>query len=165
MKNSAKSYRKYHWLCFVGVRFLRAKVPEVESIGVSAKCLGKRCGVYNSVEGRPIVFPIRNNSLNCNYQLVMDTQCKTCHMQYIGSASTSFRVRFNNYKCHHRKHSSGKTAPQHLFHSHFPQDNHNGMEDWQFILIVETTDLDSIRRKESFWQCKPCIQMGLIFVK
>ena len=58
------------------------------------------------------------------------------------------------YKCHHRKHNSGKTAPQLSFHSHFAQYNHNGMEDWQFILIDEATDLDSLHRKESFLQCK-----------
>ena len=38
------------------------------------------------------------------------------------------------------------------FHSHFSQLGHNGMADWQFMLIDSASDTNTIRRKESFWQ-------------
>jgi len=98
-------------------------------------------------------YDIRAGSLNCNSKnVVYLAKCKTCGIQYVGSASTSFRLRFNNYKCHYRKHSSGSTVPQASFFAHFAQTSHNGMEDWEFVLIDQAEDLPSVRQKESFWQ-------------
>ena len=37
-------------------------------------------------------------------------QCKTCHIQYIGSMSTKFRMRFNNYKSCLGKHNSNESV-------------------------------------------------------
>ena len=73
----------------------------------------------------------------------------------MGSASTSFRLRFNNYKSCCRKFEKGSlSVPQATFHSHFNQDNHKGMEDWEFVLIDQVDDIDSVRRREAFWQHK-----------
>ena len=60
----------------------------------------------------------------------------------------------NNYKSCHRKHVLDKVVPQESFHSHFSQLGHNGMADWQFMLIDSASDTNTIRRKESFWQFK-----------
>ena len=63
--------------------------------------------------------------LNCNSKMVVNlVQCKTCNKQYVGSASTNFRLRFYNYKCCHRKYNLTKTVPQHSFHTHFNANDH-----------------------------------------
>ena len=58
----------------------------------------------------------------------------------------------NNYKSCHRKFNSNKLVPQSNFHAHFAQEDHQGMDDWDFALIDQGNDVDSTRRKESFWQ-------------
>ena len=95
------------------------------------------------------------SNLNCNSEnVVYLVQCKTCKIQYVGSASTKFRLRFNNYKSCFRKCSSGQSAPQASFHSHFCQNDHNGMGDWAFTLIDQAQNLKSLRIREIFWQEK-----------
>ena len=68
-------------------------------------------------------------------QIVYPITYKTCGIQYVTSATTPFRLRFNNYKSSWRKYSSTSNAPQASFHSHFAQNNHKGMEDWEVTLI------------------------------
>ena len=80
-------------------------------------------------------------------------QCKTCLKQDVGSASTKFRFRFNNYKCCSRKYNSGKAVAQDCFFSHFNEGIH-GMKDWEFMLIDQADNLCSLRRRESYWQYK-----------
>ena len=46
-------------------------------------------------------------------------------------------------------------VPQASFHSHFAQEDHKGMEDWEVTLIDHAHDLPSIQRREMFyWQYK-----------
>ena len=47
-----------------------------------------------------------------------------------------------------------QSVAQASFHAHFNQPDHNGMDDWSFILIDSASGEDSVRRKESFWQFK-----------
>ena len=81
-------------------------------------------------------------------------QCKSCQKQYVGSASTKFRLRFNNYKSCHRKYNLNQSVPQESLHAHFKRTDHNGMEDWRFIFIDTASNVESLRRKEAFWQNK-----------
>ena len=78
--------------------------------------------------------------------------CKSWKIQYVGSTDPSFRVRVNNYEACYRKHISGKLVPQASFHTHFAQEDHNGMDDWEFTLIDRSTNLPSVRRREFYWQ-------------
>ena len=79
-------------------------------------------------------------------------QCKTCGKQYVGSCTTKFRMRFNNYKNCYKKHQIGQIVPQQSFHNHFNQDTHNGIDDWEFTIIDQGSCLETVRKKESFWQ-------------
>ena len=148
---------------------VRAKLPEEKQESGSAKCktLGKKgrtCDVCPFVKSTNTFtnrtgeqeFSIECNSiLRCgSSNVVYLIQCKTCNIQYIGSASTPFRSRFNNYKSMARKHNAGKNVTQASFHAHFAQPDHHGMSDWQVILIDQAVDRESVRRKESFWQYK-----------
>ena len=141
---------------------VRAKLPEFnQGGGESAGCGKTGCGVcefvkhtskFSNKEGDRN-YSIEGGKLNCNSEnIVYLVQCKTCSIQYVGSAITKFRSRFNNYTSAYRKFCSKKRVPQASFHAHFEQEGHKGMEDWSFTLIDKARDLDSVRRKESFWQ-------------
>ena len=139
---------------------VRAKLPELkQGGGKSAGCNRTGCEVCEFLEPTESFtnkegdkkYTI-NSSLNCNSKnIVYLIQCKTCGIQYVGSASTKFRSRINNYKSHYRS-SFKKRTPQASFHAHFKQEGHKGMEDWNFTLIDQAQDCDSVRRKEAFWQ-------------
>ena len=143
---------------------VRAKLPKLQSHqGKSLACEGKRCDVCKYIcktdqfcshaSTNKKTYKIRTEDLNCNSKgVVYLAECKICGIQYVGSASTKFRLRFNNYKSAHRKYRSGQNTPQQSFHAHFSQENHNGMEDWKFTLIDQAENLDTLRRKEAFWQ-------------
>ena len=143
---------------------VRARLPAIQPYqGSSVGCGGKRCDVCNyicntkefcsHVKKNDKTYTLRTEDLNCNSKCVVYlAQCKVCGIQYVGSASTKFRLRFNNYKSAYRKDSSGQPVPQTFFHAHFAQDDHHGMEDWEFILIDKAENVDSLRRKEAFWQ-------------
>jgi len=104
---------------------VRAKLSKVDKgEGKSAGCGGKRCGVcsflketYSFKDNNGRHFTIKS-SLNCDSKnVVYLVSCKKCSMQYVGSASTAFRYRFNNYKSCYRKYSSGSVVPQATFHT------------------------------------------------
>ena len=98
------------------------------------------------------VYNIKSN-LNCNSKMVVYlVSCKTCNMQYVGSTSTKFRLCFNNYRSGNRKYNSNETVTQESFFAHFNSSGHNGTKDWNFALIDQSETVDSLRRRESFWQ-------------
>ena len=71
----------------------------------------------------------------------------------MGSTSTSFRLRFNNYKACYRKFRLGSSVPQMEFFRHFSEEGHHGfLEDISVKIIDKLTRKDRIR--ESFWQHK-----------
>ena len=95
--------------------------------------------------------------------VVYQISCKTCNVQYLGSSKGPFRLRFNNYKSHHRAFldrmskgtlGTGKSVPQRELHSHFAQSDHNGIEDMQFTLIDSGPNNVITRKRETFWQYK-----------
>jgi len=142
---------------------VRARLRELQQEGESAKCHGKRCGVCEYVvetdkfqdKNGQETFHIKTNKIHCNsINVIYLVQCKNCNIQYVGSTSTKFRLRFNNYKACHRKFLLGKVVPQHSFHEHFNQLGHSGMEDWSFTFIDKVDDLNLLRKREAFWQLK-----------
>ena len=83
---------------------VRAKIKSPSGEGESNECKGKRCEVCkclnntNSFENREGTdqYGIKGGNLNCNSSnVVYLVQCKTCKIQYVTSASTKFRLRFN----------------------------------------------------------------------
>ena len=144
---------------------VRAKVANQNEItsGGSTKCGGKRCKVCDSIsESTSFSGPYTSTSygirstLNCNSKNVIYLNtCKTCKLQYVGSTTTKFRIRFNNYKNGYRKFSSGKVdVPQASFFKHFTETGHKGIEDWEIILMEECENSTVLRKRESFWQNK-----------
>jgi len=109
-------------------------------------------------------FSIRKGNFNCNSKFVIyRLVCKTCEKQYVGSTKTAFRLRFNNYKSHFRAYcdrknagtlTQGRVVPQAGLFSHFDQNDHHGMQDWQFQIIDCAQNEGQLRQRESFWQFK-----------
>ena len=96
---------------------------------------------------------VRGDRMNCNSSnVVYLVQCETCGIQYVGSMSTKFCLRFNNYRSCFSKHNSKDVVPQFSFHAHFNQEGHNGINDWLFTFIDQARDVNALRRKECFWQ-------------
>ena len=141
---------------------VRAKLPEITAKeGRCRGCGGKRCEVCKYISETESfadkkgerIFQIRSGDLDCNSKnVVYLAECRSCRMQYVGSTSTKFRARFNNYKSAYRNYNLGHSISQTSFHAHFAAENHQGMQDWKFTLIDQAADMDSVRRKESFWQ-------------
>ena len=145
---------------------VKAKLTEQKVL--SSKCApcnkSKRCQVCQfltecttfSDRGKNVSFEIRNGNFNCDSSnVVYLIECKTCSMQYIGSTTTKFRTRLNNYKSSFRKYVSGKKSlPQEHFHKHFSAEGHNGIDDWAIKIIDQAENEISLRRRESFWQYK-----------
>ena len=140
---------------------VRAKIPLRKlGDGSSGGCLGN-CGVCKFINCTSTfsdkdlakTYQIKTGTLNCSSSmLVYIIQCKKCKLQYVGSTTTSFRLRFNNYKSHNKRFNLKGRAPQESFHAHFNLPDHNGKEDWEVTLIDQGETLESVRRKESFWQ-------------
>ena len=90
---------------------VNAKLQTPKCEGTSNKCNGKRCEVCtwvteaSSFSDKEGVSSYKiNGNLNCNSKMVAYlVQCKSCIIQYVGSASTIFRLRFNNYRSSNRK--------------------------------------------------------------
>ena len=144
---------------------VRAKIPVPKSgEGSCEKCLKRNCGVCKFIKTTNTfsdkdsgnTYKIKLGPLNCSSSmLVYLIQCKTCKLQYVGSTTTAFRLRFNNYKSHNKKFNSKQSGvPQESFHAHFNSIGHNGKEDWEITLIDQAETLTSVRRKECFWQYK-----------
>ena len=69
----------------------------------------------------------------------------------MGSTSTPFRLRLNNYKACYRNFRLGSSVPKKEFFRHFSEEGHRGfLEDISVKIIDKLTGKDSIR--ESFWQ-------------
>ena len=95
-----------------------------------------------------------NFLFNCDSSnVVYLLDCVVCGFQYVGSTSTPFRLRFNNYKACYRKFRLGSSVPQMEFFRHFSEKGHYGfLEDISVKIIDKLTGKDRIR--ESFWQHK-----------
>ena len=141
---------------------VRAKLPSRRiGDGGSEKCLRSNCGVCKFINCTSTfsnkdltkTYQIKTGPLSCKSSMVVYMiQCKTCKLQYVGSAKTPFRSRFYNYKSHNKLYNLKGRSPQVSFHAHFNLPGHNGKEDWEVTLIDQGETFESIRRKEYFWQ-------------
>ena len=69
----------------------------------------------------------------------------TGDIPYVGKGKTNFHL--NNYK---RK----QNVPQKRFHSHYVQDCHKGIDDWETILFEKGETHKQLKERETFWQHK-----------
>ena len=62
---------------------------------------GERFYSYRTGKSYTINYQLDCNNSNVVYLL----SCKVCHVQYVGSTTTKFRLRFDNHKARFRTHS------------------------------------------------------------
>ena len=81
-----------------------------------------------------------NNHRNCsNKCLIYFFSCKTFGLQYVGSTSNIFRLRWNNYKDNDRKVQRGEEHMPPELLGHFHSEEHNGfLQDCSITLIDKT---------------------------
>ena len=104
-----------------------------------------------------LVFKIQSGPLNCNSEKVLYLlRCKICDdTPHVGKAKTKFRLWFNNYKSKHRSSWKEKQdVPQKCFHSHYIQDCHRGIDDWEVTLFEECETHKQLKERDNFWQHK-----------
>ena len=123
----------------------------------SSKCGSKRCQVCLNVSETYIFESFQtkrqykiNQHLNNNDKcLIYLLSCKTCGLQYLGSATDRFRLRWNNYKDNDRKAQRGEEHMQPELSEHFHSEEHNGfLQDCNITLIEKTDSSDPTRREE-----------------
>ena len=103
------------------------------------------------------VFKIQSGSLNCNSEKILYLpRCKTCDdTPYVGKAKTKLCLRFDNYKSKHWSFRKGKqNVPQKGLHSHYIQDCHRGIDDWEVTLFEKCETHKQLKEREMFWQHK-----------
>ena len=62
-----------------------------------------------------------------------------------------FHLRFNNYKSKHRSFRKGKqNVPQKRFHSHYVQDCHRGIDDWEVTLFEKCETRNNLKKGKRF---------------
>ena len=80
--------------------------------------------------------------------------CKVCGLQYVGSTTTKFRLRFNNHKSRLRAHSKMSAADMgkdYTIYKHFHSDEHQGLCDIEVHLIDKVTENYNLLAKEGHW--------------
>ena len=139
---------------------VRSKIYSLGRKVGSEKCKSKRCLVCLNVSETDVfqLFQTKeqykiNHQLNCNDKcLIYLLSCKVCGLQYVGSTTDKFRLRWNNYKENNRKAKRGEEDMQPLVFEHFSSNDHNGfLEDCTITLIHETDASDPTRREE-YWR-------------
>ena len=90
--------------------------------------------------------------MDCNSRnVVYLTNCKVCGLQYVGSTTTTFRLRFNNYKSRLRAHSKMSAANKcknDTIYKHFHSDEHQGIRDIEVHVIHKVNEKDNLLAKE-----------------
>ena len=109
---------------------VRSKIYPLERKVGSEKCKSKRClaclNVFFQSFQTKEQYKI-NHQLNCNDKcLIYLLSCKVCGLQYVGSTTDKFRLRWNNYKENNRKAKRGKELMQPLVFEHFLSNHHHG---------------------------------------
>ena len=87
-----------------------------------------------------------NHQLNCNDKCLIHLfSCKVCGLQYLGSITNKFSLKWNNYKENNQKAKRGEEHKQ-------PLVSHNGfLEDCSITLINKEDGTDHIRQEE-YWR-------------
>ena len=123
------------------------------------KCTSNRCDVCNYLVVGDIFSShvtgtryIVNHRLHCNSRnVVYLISCKVCGLQYVGSTTTKFSLRFNNHKSRLRAHSKMAAANKDkddTIYKHFHSDKHHGLCDIEVHLIDKVNAKDNLLAKE-----------------
>ena len=110
-----------------------------------------------------------NNRFDCNTRnIIYLITCKTCGEQYVGSTTTKFRQRHNNYASNFRKYGRGERGMnQESLFAHFHRDDHTKCFDQIRFQIIDYCDPNDQERRESFWafHLQPKLNDAKIVVK
>ena len=128
----------------------------------TVKCGDRRCHVCKHLKiGESFTSKITgkrysiNFKLNCNStNVVYLLSCKVCGVQYVGSTTTRFRLRFNNHKSRIRAHarlSLDDKSRDDLIYQHFNGQTHNGIKDLDIQLIDQVNDERDLLDREGQW--------------
>ena len=91
--------------------------------------------------------------LNCNDKcLIYLLSCKACGLQYVGSTTDKFRLRWNNYKENDRKALRGEEHMQPELFEHYAADNYNCFLTDCSITLIDKTDGSDPTRREEYWR-------------
>ena len=137
-----------------------SKIYPLERKVGSEKCKSKHCLVCLNVSETDVFESFQTNEqYNINHQLncidkclIYLLSCKVCSLQYVGSTTDKFRLRWNNYKENNRKAKRGEEHMQPLVFEHFSSNDCNGfLEDCSITLFDKTDGFDPTRREE-YWR-------------
>ena len=142
------------------IYLVRSKIYPLERKVGSEKCKSKRCLVCLNVSETDVIQSFQTKEqykikyqLNCNDKcLVYLRSCKVCGLQYIGSTTDKFRLRWNNYKENNRKAKRGEEYMQPLVFEHFSSNNHNGFLEDCSIAFIDKTDGSDPTGREEYWR-------------
>ena len=136
---------------------LRPLDRETEGTRRTHKCASSRCDVCNYLIVGDRFFSDAtgtsctiNRSMDCNSRNIVYLICCTfCGFQYVGSTTTNFRLRFNNYKSRLRAHSRMSAVYKDcddLIYKHFYSHGHDIIQ-----LIDKINAKDDLLAKEGQW--------------
>ena len=139
---------------------VRSKIYPLERKVGSEKCIIKRCLVCLNVSETDVFQSFQtseqykiNHQANCNDKcLIYLLSCKVCDLQYVGSTTDKFRLRWNNYKENNRKAKRGEEHMQPLIFEHFSSNDHNGFLEDCSITLIDKTDGSDPTRREEYWR-------------
>ena len=110
--------------------------------------LGNQFTSTNTGKSYTINFHLNCNSFNVIYLLT----CKVCNMQYVGSTTTKFRLRYNQYKSQINLYGEGRRdMKQKKFVEHFYSENHHGTYKDISVQLIDHCDPNDQERREDFW--------------
>ena len=77
--------------------------------------------------------------------------CKICGLQYVGSTTDIFRIRWNNCKDNDRKAQRGEQHMQPELFQYFHSEGHNGFLQDCNITLINKKDGSETTRREEYW--------------
>ena len=135
---------------------MRAALPKIDNAGGSEPCGKGTCQVCDRIittntfttKACEEVFKIQIDPLTEKVLYLL--RCKIYDdTPYENPPSV------NNYKSKHRSFRKGKhNVPQKRFHSHYVQDCHKGIDDWEVTLFEKCETHKQLNERETFWQHK-----------
>ena len=126
------------------------------------KCNSRRCEVCNYLDEKNSFVSTKtqreysiNYNLNCNsVNVIYLITCKVCGLQYVGSTTNKFRLRFNNHKTRVNRHerlNEAERKKDDLLYKHFWSEGHRGLRDVNVQLIDRVNGEEELRDKEGQW--------------
>ena len=139
---------------------VRSEVYPLERKVGSAKCNGKRCQVCLNINETDTFESFQtkqkykiNHHFNCNDKcLIYFLSCKPCSLQYVGSTTDKFRLRWNNYKENDKKALRGEEHMQPELFEHFAAGNHDYFLTDCSITLIDKIDGSDPTRREEYWR-------------